>query len=349
MAAATLLYLATGNGVFTVKREGGGDWRVEGQSLTDWAVPKLGVLPDQPNVVYAGTRGDGVWVSEDFGKSWSKPCYGKPGPGKVRCVTVDSSRSKTIYAGAEPIDIFISEDAGKNWARVDSLRKIPWVETVLYPVSTVEPHVRDIALDPKNPGTLYAALQVGFIVKSADGGASWRILNRGLDADVHTIVVNPENTKRLLIATGGHDYRRGVAPGRALYMSEDGGESWTPTATDFAQEYSVPLALHPKNPDVIYSAIANGPPGQWRGRPKGAESLVIRTKDGGRKWEPLNGRLSDTGRSFAEAIAFDESNPDHIYLGLKNGEIYMSEDGGDSWAQLGVKLPSISDMRCVHP
>jgi len=267
----------------------------------------------------------------------------------VRCVTVDSSRSKTIYAGAEPIDIFISEDAGKNWARVDSLRKIPWVETVLYPVSTVEPHVRDIALDPKNPGTLYAALQVGFIVKSADGGASWRILNRGLDADVHTIVVNPENTKRLLIATGGHDYRRGVAPGRALYMSEDGGESWTPTATDFAQEYSVPLALHPKNPDVIYSAIANGPPGQWRGRPKGAESLVIRTKDGGRKWEPLNGRLSDTGRSFAEAIAFDESNPDHIYLGLKNGEIYMSEDGGDSWAQLGVKLPSISDMRCVHP
>ena len=39
--------------------------------------------------VFAGTRGDGVWVSEDFGASWKKPCYGKRGPGKVRCLAFD--------------------------------------------------------------------------------------------------------------------------------------------------------------------------------------------------------------------------------------------------------------------
>lgn len=348
MAATTRLYLATGNGVFTLKREGGSDWKIESRALKDWAVPKLGVLAAQPNVVYAGTKGDGVWVSEDFGASWNKPCYGKPGPGKVRCVTVDPSHPKTLYAGGEPIDIFVSENAGQSWGKMDSVRKVPWVATVLYPVAAVEPHVRDIALDGKNPGTIYAALQVGFMLKSTDGGSSWTLLNKGLDADVHTIVVDPQNTKRLLVATGGHEYRKGTAPGRALYRSQDGGENWMPTAMDFTQEYSVPLAMHPKNPDVIYSAVANGQPGQWRGRPTGAESLVIRTKDGGNKWERLNGNLSSVGNDFPEAIAFDESDPDHIYLGLRHGEIYASEDAGDSWGKLDVKLPSISDMKCVR-
>lgn len=344
---ASILYVGTEDGFVTLKSEEGRSWKTENQSLEDWAIPKLAVDPSNPNRVFAGTRGDGVWVSEDAGKNWKKPCYGKPGPGKVRCVTVDPRDPNTLYAGTEPIDIFVSRDAGKNWTRLDSIWKVPTVASVDYPVSTVEPHIRDITLDPTNPRTIYAALQVGFMVKSTDGGASWKLLNKGLDADVHTIVIDPRSPNCLFIATGGHDYRNGAAPGKALYRSQDGGESWTPTAMDFPHEYSVPLAMHPKNSEVLYSAVAKGQPGQWRKRPTGADSLVIRTKDGGKTWQPLDGKVPEISSDFAEAIVIDRENPNRVYAGLRSGKLYASEDAGDTWASLGVKVSSVSDMKCV--
>ena len=344
---ASILYVATDEGVCTIKSQNGHGWKVEHQSLKDWAVPKIAVSSSRPDRIFAGTRGDGVWISEDFGKSWKKPCYGKPGPGKVRCVPIDPHEPNTLYAGTEPIDVFVSRDAAKSWERLESVWSVPYVASVDYPVSTVEPHVRDITIDPKNSNKIYAALQVGYMLKSVDGGRSWKLLNKGLDADVHTIVIDPRNTNSLFIATGGHDYRKGEAPGRALYKSQDGGESWVPTAMNFPHEYSVPLAMHPKNPDVLYSAVANGQPGQWRKRQTGAESLIIRTKDGGKSWQQLDGNITAISRDFAEAIAIDPSDSNRVYAALRGGELYSSDDGGDKWAKLEVKVGSVSDMKCV--
>ena len=132
--------------------------------------PKVGVTASKPGRIFAGTRGDGVWLSEDFGRTWTKPCYGKRGPGKVRCVAVHPRNLDTIYAGCEPIDVYVSFDAAKNWQRLDSVRNTPGVAQFGYPLANVEPHVRDIVFDMANPEILYAALQVGFMLKSADCG-----------------------------------------------------------------------------------------------------------------------------------------------------------------------------------
>ncbi len=354
MAASTLLYAATADGLFTVATENLSDWKIQSHALKGWAIPRIAVDPSRPNVVFAATRGDGVWASDDFGQSWKKPCYGKPGPGKVMCVTLDPGNPNILYAGTEPIDVFVSHNAGRDWTRLDSVRRLPWINSVTYPVPTVEPHVREIAVDPKDPKTIYVALQVGYILKSRDGGASWKLLNRDLDADVHTIVINPENTDNLFIATGGHDCRQGRVKGRALYASKDAGESWIPTATEFSQEYSVPLAVHPKDPRILYSVLANGEPPKWK-RPTGAESLMIRTKDGGSTWERLDGGLSEFQRNFADSLVIDEAEPNHIYAALRSGELLASFDGGDSWKKLGTKVGpagdifAFSDLKCVHP
>ena len=341
---AAMLYLGRDEGVVSLRGETERSLKIENHALRDWMVDEVAVDPSNPNRAFAGTRGDGVWLSEDFGKGWKKPCYGKPGPGKVRCITIDPHDLDTLYAGTEPIDLFVSRDAGKSWKNLESVRKFPWVESVGYPVPTVEPHLRDIVVDPKDPKKIYIALQVGYIMKSTDGGASWELLDSELDADVHTIVINPDNTDNIFIATGGHDCRLGRAKGRALYMSDDAGRSWKPTATEFSQEYSVPLAMHPNDPKVLFSALANGVPPRWR-RPSGAESVIIRTTDGGKKWGRLEKGLSDVSESFATDIIFDDADPNQVYIALTNGELYSSRDTGDSWTKLDVKMPPISPMR----
>jgi photosystem II stability/assembly factor-like uncharacterized protein len=346
MDMAEVLCVGTTKGVMTLCRDHGSPWRVEHQGLKDWQVTGVAAVPSRPDQVLAATRGDGVWLSEDFGKSWRKPCYGKLGPGKVQCLTLDPHHPGRVYAGGEPIDVFVSDDLGRSWDRLASVRELPFVAAIDYPLATVEPHVRDLTIDPSDPGTLYAALQVGYLIKSTDGGVSWQLLDQGLDADVHTIVVDPTASNTVVVATGGHDSRSGKVQGRALYRSTDGGTSWGPVGMEFAQEYSVPLIASPADPKVMYAALANGQPGMWR-RPTGAESLLVRSTDGGATWAELPVRVPEIARDFAAAIVVNAESPDRVYAGLHGGEILASEDHGESWAKLDVQVGHVCDMEHV--
>lgn len=340
----SVLYIGTEKGVVTARSSDHRSWEIVERGLESWAVPELAVSPDGPNKVFAGTRGDGVWVSEDFGKSWKKPCYGKRGPGKVRCVTIDPHDSRRIYAGGEPIDLFVSEDEGKNWERLDAIWDIPFVATIPYPVATVEPHLRDLAVDPSDPDILYAALQVGYMVKSTDRGKSWKLLDDDIDCDVHTIVIDPSDPRHLFIATGGNGARNGDAPGRALYISEDAGDSWTPAAMNFSSEYSVPITLDPVDPKRVYSAVANGAPGGWRRRASGAEATMIRSDDGGANWKGIAAGIAS--EDFPEAIVADQEIAGRLYAGCRNGKMYTSDDGGDNFGAMDFGL-EVSNLRCV--
>jgi photosystem II stability/assembly factor-like uncharacterized protein len=340
----TIAYIGTEQGVITAKSADGHAWDIVEQGLKAWAIPEIAIAPGQPNKIFAGTRGDGVWVSEDFGKSWKKPSYGKRGPGKVRCVTIDPHEPKRIYAGCEPIDLFVSEDEGASWERFKNIWDIPFVSTIPYPVATVEPHLRDLVVDPRDPDVLYAALQVGYMLKSTDRGKSWRLLNEDIDCDVHTIALNPAAPDRLLIATGGNGYRDGDAPGRALYLSEDAGETWQPTAMNFENEYSVPVTFDTHDPARVYSALGKGAPGGWRKRETGAESMVIRSLDGGRTWEESAGGIQRS--DFPEAIVADEETDGRLYAASRNGSFYGSEDAGETWEPVPLDL-KVRDLRSL--
>jgi photosystem II stability/assembly factor-like uncharacterized protein len=338
----SLLYIGTDDGVITARGADCRSWRVVDHCLKRWEISELAVSPESPNRIFAGTRGDGVWLSEDFGKAWSKPCYGRRGPGKVRSITIDPHDPRRLYAGCEPVDIFTTEDAGKSWTRLDSVWEVASVPTMSYPLARVEPHVRDVAVDPTNPDVLYAALQLGHVIRSNDRGRTWTLLASGLDCDVHTILIDPVDPRRLIVATGGHDARLGKAPGRALYRSDDGGTAWTPAAMNFTQEYSVPLVRDPRHPDRVYGALAHGTQGRWRRRPTGAESVVVRSNDGGSRWD----RVGDgpAAADFPEALAVDDGG--HLYAGCRSGDLYVSDDAGESWQHVDLDLPEITSIVC---
>lgn len=343
----SMMYLGTSQGVMTLKSGDGRNWEQTAHGIREWQVTEVACVPGKPEQVFAATRGDGVWFSPDAGKTWRKPSYGRRGPGKVRCLAIDAQNPDTIYAGGEPIDLFVSHDAGRNWEAMDSLHDMPSVALVDYPAPWIEPHLRDIAIDPLDDRTVTVALQVGYMFRTTDGGATWKLLDRDVDADVHTIVVDPRLPSRMFVATGGHECRGGKVKGRALYRSLDGGASWAPTAMEFTQEYSVPLVMHPRDSAVLFSAVANSNPGDW-GRPSGAESAVIRTTDGGNTWHQLVKGLEAASREFPQAIVIDEEHPDTLYMAPRSGALYASFDRGDSWTTLSAKLPEVQDIKLVR-
>ena len=153
-----------------------------------------------------------------------------------------------IYPRAEWTRVPSPASVGYSQAGLDSVRALPFIDELTFPLPTTEPHVRDITVDPKNPDVLYVALQLGYILKSTDCGRTWTLLDKNLDCDVHVILIDPVTPHRIAVATGGHDSRAGKAPGRAMYFSEDAGASWTPTAMDFTQDESVPLIRDPHAP-----------------------------------------------------------------------------------------------------
>ena len=341
-----VIYAGTGRGVIEI-REQNGDWSIGRRHfMPQWEITQL--LVRDTGMLVASTRGDGVWFQldrkgEGMAGGWVKPCYGRPGPGKTHTIAIDPNDPATIYAGTEPIGLWVTHDSGKNWEPLPGLWNAPGVQQIDYPVPFVEPHVRHLAIDPNNSNILYASLQVGYLGKSIDRGVTWRVINGGIDADVHTIVVHPGNSNKLFAATGGHGAREGITRGRALYTSEDGGETWSPMATQFEEEYAVPIVMQPGHPDVLFSSVASGPAPFWR-RPEGAKGRFIGSRDGGRHWEQIKLPDERVGQEFPGAIGFDPLDSDQVYMSTDKGALYHSADGGKRWNRVPVDLAKASEL-----
>lgn len=341
-----VIYAGTSRGVIAITEQNG-DWSIgRRRFMPEWAITQL--LVRGTGQLLASTRGDGVWLQVDrkgegMTGGWEKPCYGRPGPGKTHAIAIDPEDSDTIYAGTEPLDLWVTHDGGRSWQPLPGLRNVPGVVEMTYPVPMVEPHVRHLAIDPGNRNVLYASLQVGHLAKSTDRGATWKLFDGGIDPDVHTILVHPKNPNQLYAATGGHGSREGLTKGKALYRSENGGETWSPMATEFPEEYSLPLAMHPGDPNVLFSSVAMDPPPFWR-RPGGAKARFITSRDGGRSWQQVSMPDAEVGPTFPGAIAFDPADPNDVYMSTDKGALYRSRDSGKSWARVPVDIGKIGDL-----
>jgi len=187
------------------------------------------------------------------------------------------------------------------------------------------------------------------MLKTTNGGVSWELLNQGLDADVHSIAIDPSAPNRVWIATGGDYARAGLADGRALYRSENGGTSWEPMAMEeFPEhEYSVPIVVNPLDTRVLYSSVASGPPSSWAKNPNGASGLVIRSRDAGLTWEDLTNALPVQTRQLAQAMAVNPAEPENVFFAFRGGMLCMSADAGETWRALDVEVADVQDIKAV--
>lgn len=323
--------VGTLKGVARIERSGGSGWRVTDHSLGDKHISAIIAEPES-GLIFAGAFHGSIHASSDGGKTWGERSKGLTEDNVYSLASIKQDGRTRIYAGTEPAHCFYSDDLGEHWSEYPGLSAVPGTDKWTFPGPPHVAHLKHFNFDPTNPKTVYASIEVGALLKSTDAGQSWRVIE-GMYEDVHRTVINPEDSRRIYV-TGGN----------GLYMTADGGANWehlTETDNEIGG-YPDGLVFLPRQPQLMFISSAKGSPGSWR-ETCFAGARISRSRDGGRTWEILRNGLPDRLQSSIEALALEDYGSGFsIFAGTTAGEVYVSDDGGESWSQAISGLAPIS-------
>ncbi len=292
----------------------------------------LAVDPADPRRVYVGTMDRGLLVSEDAAATWREAGPGIAEP-RVLSLAVSPSHRKAgmsvAYAGTEPSNLYRSEDGGRSWQLLPALRQLPSEPTWSFPPRPWTHHVRTITLHPTDPDWLAVGIELGGVMRSGDGGASWIDHNPQAHSDAHQLLTHPLAPERLYEAAG-----QGVA------RSEDRGETWTRYEGGLDRHYAWAQAIDPADPDLWYVSVSRSPFAA-HGEADGQSRLW---RSGGNGWIPIdNWDDSPELRRMPYALA-TSGEPDSLLVGLRGGALLLTDDRGESWSRLSLGLPGVIDL-----
>ncbi|MBS0382134.1 MAG: glycoside hydrolase [Proteobacteria bacterium] len=329
--------------VFYIGNDDGGVWKstdygnswhpIFDQEPTS-SIGAIAVADSNPDVIYVGTgesnirpdqaTGMGMYKSTDAGKTWS--FIGLKETQDIAAIAVDPKNPDRVFAAAmghvygpnAERGIFRSLDGGKTWKKVLYVNEYTSGD--------------DIEMDPANPDILYATLWQqqqapwengqfggtdGGIFKSTDGGNTWTKLTQGLpDVQQALLRIAPSNPQILYAAVSSG---KGAPDGEVtLYRSNDAGANWFTITKDPRPASRIgggdlpPLAIDPKNPEIVYSDT----PVLWK------------SVDGGKTWFGFRGA---PGGDDYQQTWINPNNPDIIAVNSDQGAI-VTVNGGKTWS-----------------
>ena len=328
-----VLYIGTLDGLFEAVEDGGA-YQVGALGLAgNRAVTPL-VDRENPWRLYAGTATRGLFRSDDAGQNWQEINDGIIY--KNVWSLAQHPQTGELYAGTEPSSIFTSTDGGDTWQSCEHLWTLQTMKDWTFPNPPHVSHVKDIGLWADDPSLIFCAIEEGWLVRSKDRGATWENIKDGVDFDSHSVTYMPDDPSVVVATTGD-----------GLFRSTDGGDHFAQSTTGLDRRYYTPVAVHARRPKVLYVAAAAVPPPGWR-RPEGADTGFYRSENQGISWVKLSGGLPEHFTAAARTIAMDPESPDTFFVGMSDGSVWASEDGGESFRQVVTGLPHVRSMRVAY-
>jgi len=324
----SLLYAAAGSGGVWKSVNAGTTWTPIFDDQGSYSIGCLAADPANPHVLWVGTGenggsrhfgyGDGVYRTDDGGKSWEN--MGLRDSEHIGKVIVSAENSDIIFVAAQgPLwskggdrGFFKSSDGGKSWKK--TLGDEDWTG------------VTDIVVDPRDPDRVYAAtwqrhrnvaaymgggLNSG-IYRSDDGGETWKQLTEGLPEGSMGKIGLAISFQRPDVVYAAIELNRRMG---GVFRSTDRGNTWEQQSDAVAgatgPHYYQELYTSPHRFDQLYLVD---------------EYLQV-SLDGGKTFEPVN---FEHRHGDSHALAFKSSDPDYIMVG-DDGGIYESFDQADTW------------------
>jgi len=347
-----MLSIGTKRGLFLLTSKDRRTWKAEGPYMVGYRVYHANLdLRNGPRLYAAANNdffGSAVRYSDDFGRTWKEPEQGiafaeDSGLSLKNLWIVEPGRPsepETVYCGVDPAALFVSHDRGQTWAMNQGLEnhhtRRRW-----------EPGngglcLHSIVAHPDNPRRMWVAISAVGVMRTDDGGQTWKFCNKGTRADFlpDKYPEFGQCVHRLLIHPTHHDvlYQQNHC---STYVSDNSGDSWAEIRNNLPSDFGFPMAMDPQDPDTLYTIVEN---------PEGRTNVtnqftVYRTQNAGRRWERLTKGLpkGPTVRLgvLRHAMSTDSRDPCGVYVGTNTGQLFGSRDRGDSWRLIADFLPPI--------
>jgi len=316
------------------------------------------VSSQDPYIFYAATATGGLWKTVNNGITF-EPVFDNEAVfsiGAVACAATDhnivwvgtgeANNSRSTYWGD---GVYKSTDGGRTWKNM-GLRD--------------SHHIGRIVIHPQNPdivyvaavGHLYSENEERGLFKTEDGGQTWKkVLGVSIDGrhiGVIDVAIDPQNPETVYAATYDRlrkpwTYMLG-GPGSGIYKSTDGGRTWKKLTDGLPGGIlgRIGLAVYPKNPQIVYASIENAnkpgmsPEERWQEILQGKSSQgmidgeVYRSDDGGESWRKVSPEKQSIGGSpgyYYGRIVVDPNDDKHVYV--LSVSTFESKDGGKSWTR----------------
>ncbi len=247
--------------------------------------------------------------------------------------------TKSQKASSVPTDsgVFLYDNTAERWRRFG-----PNIQ-----------QVNSLASDPSNPSNVFLACGNG-VVRSQDGGRTWRMVTGWRESDITKIAVDPSNGQYVYAASAW-----------GVIVSQDGGDTWTAANQGLIEKLAKSIIVDHQNPERLLVATTAGlfesndqantwtqiatpshhailsldrnqsDPDLWIAGTEG--SGVILSKDNGQTWQP-------TAPALAEAniygVTSNPGNSQHLAAGGWANGLWVSVDGGKSWIDRSGGLPT---------
>ncbi|MEA2461361.1 MAG: hypothetical protein QOH90_1538, partial [Actinomycetota bacterium] len=315
-------------------------WRSLGPSNLGGRTHGLVIDPTDPNVMYAGGIGGGVWKTTNAGKDWN-PLNDTLSNIAIGSLEMDPKDPKTLYAGTGDVveigfrttgvgaGIMRTTDGGANWQFLPETQKGNFDAVAAIQVSN------------NDSQRVYAATDTG-VWRSKDAGASWQQLYKSQTSGCTDLAIRSDvQPDSILFSCGGEFGAEGV------FRSIDGGDTIEQVVAniDGQQVGRAAVAFAPSNQNVVYASVSAvndpaagvddaamallrsdqaGAPGSWNIQNRGDGSTPGSPAWLGNCYQD-NPAGSGQG-SYGNVVAVDPTDPNRIWLG--GVDLYRSDDGG---------------------
>ncbi len=315
------------------------NWKIQGPGNLGARVNVVKAHPSNPNIIYVGFSGGGIFKTTDGGGNWF-PIFDEQAYLSVSDIVLDPQNPEIVYVGTGDVNIsgypfigngvFRSNNGGQNWTNLGlSDQKI----------------ISKITIDPSNSNILYAACMGNPFVrdnkrgvyKSINKGATWsQVLFISTQTGVVDLLQDP-NQPNTLYAAGWDRIRNNAesvlsGTGAKIYKTTDGGSNWTVLGGGLPTDAQsrIGLAMSKQTPNTIFAEYV-GVNLQLNG--------IYKTTDGGNNFSTiptssvLNGLSGDAlggmGWYFGKIWVNPTNDNDIMVAGV---DLWRTQNGGNNWS-----------------
>jgi uncharacterized repeat protein (TIGR02543 family) len=346
-------YVASNQSVLKTT-DGGASWMEYPVSTAN--TETIVIHPTNPQILYAGTVGEGVYKSENGGETWAAMNNGLRAISfegdSAHAIEFDKTNPNIIYAGSSNGG-YRSLDHGLNWQKMGfpqwapiALRTHPDLPGTVFGIhnafhkstdngavgtwqqvgSTCCFSRGDIGLSTTSPLVIYfgcwgSTTPPTGVYRSDNAGVAFTLKNNGLsNTEIHSIAVHPQHAN-IVFAGTNVDWPADPAKDYGIFKTTTSGDLWNHVTCGLPHDLGIrSIVIFLGNPDIMYLAGTGGDNGG-----------IYRSDTGGTCWRKMSGQYMD-------ALVVNPTDPDLLFGGEHNG-FWVSYDGGTNWTELNDGLP----------